>query len=136
MQVWENILCLIISNNFMKHILLWNGCTHTHTHTYIYIYMRKNFELKPTVQNLKISLRCNTFMVEGLGKCVRVLICKCIWFISTIHSLFLIILIIIYSLRVFHISFSGWSFTGVWVTVSLLKSPGLVSVFRPFSIML
>ena len=36
-----------------------------------------------------------------------------------------IIIIIIYSFRVFHISVSWWSFTGVWVTASLLKSPGL-----------
>ena len=39
---------------------------------------------------------------------------------------------IIYSIRVFHISVSWWFFTGVWVTVSLLKSPGLVSGFWPF----
>ena len=38
--------------------------------------------------------------------------------------------------RVFHIIFSWWSFPGVWVTASLLKSPGLFSVFWPFSIML
>ena len=38
-------------------------------------------------------------------------------------------IIIIYSLRVFHISVSWWSFTEVWVTASLLKSPGLISVF-------
>ena len=44
--------------------------------------------------------------------------------------------IIIYSLRIFHIIFCWWSFTGVWVTASLLKSPGLFSVFWPFSIML
>ena len=42
-----------------------------------------------------------------------------------------------YSLiRTFHISVSRWFFTGVWVTASLLKSPGLVSVFWPFSLML
>ena len=42
-----------------------------------------------------------------------------------------------YSLiRDFHISVSRWVFTGVWVTASLLKSPGLFSVFWPFSIML
>ena len=35
------------------------------------------------------------------------------------------IIIIIYSLRVFHISFSRWFLTEVWVTASLLKSPGL-----------
>ena len=42
-----------------------------------------------------------------------------------------------YSLiRAFHISVSRWFFTGVWVTASLLKSPGLFPVFWPFSIML
>ena len=30
-------------------------------------------------------------------------------------------------MRVFHTSFSRWFFTGVWVTTSLLKSPGLLS---------
>ena len=42
-----------------------------------------------------------------------------------------------YSLiRAFHISVSRWFFTGVWVTASFLKSPGLFSAFWPFSIML
>ena len=42
-----------------------------------------------------------------------------------------------YSLiRAFHISNSRWFFTEVWVTASLLKSPGLFLVFCPFSIML
>ena len=41
-----------------------------------------------------------------------------------------------YSFRVFHISVSWWFFSGVWVTASLLKSPGLVSVFWPSSAML
>ena len=36
-------------------------------------------------------------------------------------------LLLSYSSRVFHISVSWWSFTGVWVTASLLKSP---QVFR------
>ena len=48
----------------------------------------------------------------------------------------IIIIIIIYSFRVFHISVSWWLFTGDWVTASLLKSPGLFSVFWAFSIML
>ena len=40
-----------------------------------------------------------------------------------------------YSLiRAFHVSVSRWFFTGVWVTASLLKSPGFFSVFWPFSI--
>ena len=46
------------------------------------------------------------------------------------------IIIIIYFLSVFHISFSWWFFTAVFVTASLLKSPGLFLVFWPFSIML
>ena len=33
-------------------------------------------------------------------------------------------IIIIYSLRVFHISVSWWTFTWVWGTANLLKSPG------------
>ena len=39
-------------------------------------------------------------------------------------------------IRAFHISVTRWFFTGVWVTASLLKSPGLLPVFWPFSIML
>ena len=41
-----------------------------------------------------------------------------------------------YSLRVFQISVSWWFSTGVWVTASLLKSPGLFTVFWPISTML
>ena len=48
----------------------------------------------------------------------------------------IIIIIIIYSFRVFHISVNWWFYTGVWVTASLLKSPGLVSGFWPFLAML
>ena len=58
---------------------------------------------------------------------VQVLLCE---------ILFIINIIIIYSSRVFHISISWWFFTGVWVIASLLKSPGLVSVFWPSSAML
>ena len=39
-------------------------------------------------------------------------------------------------IRVFHISVSWGHFTGDWVKASLLKSPGLFSVFWRFSIML
>ena len=52
------------------------------------------------------------------------------------HSFFTIIIIIIIAIGVFHISVSWWSFTGVWVTANLLMTPGLFSVFWPFSIML
>ena len=44
----------------------------------------------------------------------------------------IIIIIIIYSFRVFHISVNWWFYTGVWLTASLLKSPGLVLGFWPF----
>ena len=50
-------------------------------------------------------------------------------------AIIIIIIIIIYFMRAFHISVSWWSFTRVWVTASLLKSPGLFSVFWPISIM-
>ena len=49
-------------------------------------------------------------------------------------SLFL--LLSIYCLGIFHISFRWWFFTGVWMTSSLLKCPGLFSVCWPFSKML
>ena len=54
---------------------------------------------------------------------------------STLHIRWLVLLLLLL-IRVFHISVSWWSFTGDWVTASLLKSPGLFSVFWPFSIML
>ena len=41
-----------------------------------------------------------------------------------------------YSLRVFHTSVTWRSFTGFWVTASLLRSSGLFSVFWPISTML
>ena len=57
--------------------------------------------------------------------------------VSTVSaSPYLSFLLLFYSFWVFHISFRWWAFSGVWVTASLLKSPGLFSVFRPFSIML
>ena len=36
-------------------------------------------------------------------------------------------------LRVFHTSNSWWFLTGIWATTSLLKSPGIFSVFWPIS---
>ena len=59
------------------------------------------------------------------------------------HFCFLVIVILLsivlsvsFLIRVFHISVSWWSFTGVWVTASLLKSPGLFSEFWPLSVLL
>ena len=49
---------------------------------------------------------------------------------------FYFLLLLFNSFRVFHISVS-WGFpTGVWVTASLLDSPGLFSVFWPISTIL
>ena len=56
-------------------------------------------------------------------------------FFSSLERSRLLLLLLLF-IRVFHISVSWWSFTGDWVTASLLKSPGLFSVFWPFSIML
>ena len=55
-----------------------------------------------------------------------------VWSLSP-HDLNLLFSVYYYYLliRVFHISVSWWSFTGDWVTASLLKSPGLFSVFWP-----
>ena len=52
-----------------------------------------------------------------------------------VSQIIIIIIIIIYSFGVFHISVSWWFFTGVWVTANFCKSPGLSSVFWSFSIM-
>ena len=41
-----------------------------------------------------------------------------------------------YSLRVFHMSVSWWSFTAVWMTASHLTSPWLFSIFWPILTML
>ena len=48
----------------------------------------------------------------------------------------IIIIIIIYSLEFFTSALGDSFFTGVWVTASLLKSPGLFSVFWLFSTVL
>ena len=50
--------------------------------------------------------------------------------IITIIIIIIIIIIILVS-QVFHTSVSRWFLTGVWLTVSLLKRPGLFSVFWP-----
>ena len=51
------------------------------------------------------------------------------WVYSSYYNYFI-------HLRVFHTSVSRWLSTGIWMTTSLLKSPGLFSVFRLISIML
>ena len=83
------------------------------------------------------------FMMSGLLAEIRWSVCMSKYHVSLCVSLprtgaglctyhlFVIIIII----GGFLISASWWSFTGVWVTASLLKSSGLFSVFSPFSVM-
>ena len=64
---------------------------------------------------------------------------KIVWMVSSrplISKFFSSIIIIIYPFRVFNMSVNWWFYTGVWVTASLLKSPGLVSGFWPSLAML
>ena len=70
--------------------------------------------------------------------CIQIICFKNGYFYNRLQIIIIIIIIItiIYSLTVFQISFSRWFLTGVWVTVSLLKSSGLFSVFLPFLIMM
>ena len=68
---------------------------------------------------------CESFSKRGAGLCIYHLF---VW--STLRVNYFT------HLRVFYASVSWWFSTGVWAIVSLLKSPGLFSVFWPFSIML
>ena len=43
--------------------------------------------------------------------------------------LYIKLLLLFYFMREFHTSIRLWSFTGVWETANLLKSPGMFSVF-------
>ena len=53
------------------------------------------------------------------------------------HSLLLLLFSLSFTyLRVFHTSVRWWFFAGVWVTASLLKSPGLFSVSWPILMLL
>ena len=97
------------------HLLVWSNLNFLHISQWITL---------PTQSCLASYSRCANLMHSLI-----------IWLIIIIITI-TIIIIIIYSFRVFHISISWWFFTGVWVTASLLKSPGHVSVFWPSSAML
>ena len=73
---------------------------------------------KPSLQK---NLRCAISSIEG----------AIVWvsFKQRNHTKLLLFLLLIYFFRVSHTCVSCWSFTGDWVTVSLLGSPGLFSVF-------
>ena len=64
------------------------------------------------------------------GSSCKVLLFQCLFLGLGIYLFYHILwLIYYYSLQAFHTSVNWLSFTGVWVTASLLKSPGLSSVF-------
>ena len=58
------------------------------------------------------------------------------WRIIQVKTIIIIIIIIIISLEFFTSALADGFFTGDWVIASPLKSPGLFSVFWPFSIKL
>ena len=51
--------------------------------------------------------------------------------LSTFICYFSFATLLFHSLQIFHIRISRWSFTGVWVITSLLRSPGFFWVFEP-----
>ena len=142
-----NSLCLVI--NFLD---LWSICLSS------FLVHHKNGLVYPTRGNDQVFIALMRFYCWAwfwsTSWFVSAFLCLLSLFPSSFPSfksslcildLVILILIIIlvshyyhyiYFLRVFHISVSWWSFTGVWVTANLLKSPGLFSVFWPFSIML
>ena len=81
--------------------------------------------------SLWITLFSHSYLILHFF-CANLLHSLIMWLIITSLSPHNLLIIII----VFHISVSRWSFTGLWVAVSFLKSLGLFSVFCPFSIML
>ena len=102
--------------------------------------------IKTSEQNSLNSLKCEDLVSAiFISPCIFCLsLNKSLPFMSEIFRagiiiiimIIIIIIIIIYSFTVFHISVSWWFLTGVWVTLSLLKSPGLVSGFWSFLAML
>ena len=75
-------------------------------------------------RNLLVSLICSSF--SCMGECLRMQEKK-----GANHGIHDIYIHIYYftPLRFFHISTGRWFLAGVWVTPSLLKSPGPFSVF-------
>ena len=85
---------------------------------------------------------CVSFSRTGAGLCIFHLF---VWSnINFLHVLLLLLLslllllllLLFYSLRTFQTSVNWWFFTGDWVTVYHLTSPGLFSIFLTILIML
>ena len=106
---------------------------------YFYTFPTKSCLVLYTFRSNWLYLLITWEFISCLSPYNQHLQCCCVVSIFALMCVFLmallIIIIIIIVIRVFHISVSWWSFTGVLVTASLLKSPGLFSYFCPFSIM-
>ena len=85
---------------------------------------------KSTILQILFSFFLLIIMRSGLLAGIRWSVCMLKSHRSLCESLLLLLLLLLFSLRVFHVSFNWWSFTGVWVTASFLKSPELFSVFN------
>ena len=126
-----NAPCIVIS-----FLVLWSICLSSSL-----VHLRKGPEYLTSV-TAQVFIPLTRFLLESfVSSSFLVLLRYSFWILSFIStclmvSASIIIIIIIYSFRVFHISVNWWFFTGVWVTASLLKSPGLVSGFWPFLVML
>ena len=85
-----------------------------------------------TIQSLPIGITVTLMFHSFLSSLARPMYSSLFLLFFDLYYYYYYYLLI----RVFHISISWWSFTGDWVTASLLKSPGLFSVFWPSSIVL
>ena len=64
------------------------------------------------------------FILDTYSLSTSSLGCKALCIVMSL----LLLLLLLYSFRVFHIRVNWWFYTGVWVTESLLKSPGLLII--------
>ena len=140
--VWIVSTCPLISKSSSVFTNPFGGCTkctnydwyHRHFHV-------PSFFFSSLARSRYLSFFSLSFIfILGSAGTAKSTILQVVFFFSfcwpTTSSGRLAEIIIIYSFRVFHITISWWFFTWVWVTASLLKSPGLFSVFSPFSVML
>ena len=91
-----------------------------------------------TILTNGLTLRRYLFRVKPPKNFVHLILQDGFFFSRNVFAIIIIIIIIIIisTFEFFHISVSWWFFTGVSVTASLLKFPGLVSGFWLFLAML
>ena len=120
------LISLFVSSSFTQ----WSAGTAKSTIRqvlFFFCWLSQDLVVWPRLDDSFVSQNPNQFCASHfLGRIIIIII---------IIMIIIIIIIIIYTLRVFHIGVSWWSFTEVWVTASILKSPGLFSVFWPTSVM-